>query len=102
MSRLTCALKSAKRPLLSQLNCFWVLAALSLSAAGCGSSDRAAPVADDDGGTSHSIPTTDPCATPAQGCECKEADAVVDCGQIERRSGSYVSCSMGHRTCTDG
>ncbi len=106
MSRLTCALKSAKRPLLLQLNPFWVAAAsfsLALSLVGCGSSpDHAAAVDDGDAGITQPIPTGDACATPAEGCECANPGAVADCGQIERRSGSYVSCSMGQRTCADG
>lgn len=102
MSRLTCALNSAKRPLLSQLNPFWAAAALCLSLVGCGNSpDHAAGVDDGDAGVTQHAPTSDACATPAEGCACTDPGAVVDCGQIERRSGNYVSCSMGQRTCSD-
>ncbi|MEI9953125.1 MAG: PA14 domain-containing protein [Pseudomonadota bacterium] len=45
------------------------------------------------------LPMVDPCATPNKGCACENADEVVDCGQVERRSGDYVSCTMGKRTC---
>jgi len=48
------------------------------------------------------IPNLDPCATPNKGCACDTTDAVVDCGQVERISGDYVSCTMGTRTCIDG
>jgi len=45
------------------------------------------------------VPMVDPCETPNKGCACETADEVVDCGQVERRSGDYVSCTMGKRTC---
>jgi hypothetical protein len=47
-------------------------------------------------------PTTGACDTPNQGCECQDEGQIVECGQVERVSGDYVSCSMGHRTCADG
>src|SRR6478735_2576221 len=45
------------------------------------------------------LPMVDPCETPNKGCACENADEVVDCGQVERRSGDYVSCTIGKRTC---
>ncbi|HEX7453665.1 MAG TPA: PA14 domain-containing protein, partial [Polyangiaceae bacterium] len=48
------------------------------------------------------IPNVDPCETPNKGCSCDTADEVVDCGQVKRRSGDYVSCTMGKRTCENG
>ncbi|HEX2673850.1 MAG TPA: PA14 domain-containing protein, partial [Polyangiaceae bacterium] len=42
------------------------------------------------------------CETPNQGCACDKPGDVVDCGQVERVSGDYVSCSMGQRTCDAG
>jgi hypothetical protein len=48
------------------------------------------------------IPNADPCETPNKGCTCDKPDEVVDCGQVERLSGSYVSCTMGKRTCASG
>ncbi|HEX3850618.1 MAG TPA: hypothetical protein VHW01_06600, partial [Polyangiaceae bacterium] len=48
------------------------------------------------------IPNVDPCETPNKGCSCDTADEVVDCGQVKRRSGDYVSCTMGKRTCDNG
>ena len=42
------------------------------------------------------------CATPNEGCSCETYGAVIDCGQVHRQSGSYVSCSLGKRTCVDG
>lgn len=41
----------------------------------------------------------DACATPNAGCSCKEAHRVVECGQVQRRSGGQTWCSIGHRTC---
>ena len=57
---------------------------------------------DPDAGADKHAPSADPCETPNLGCACETADEVVECGQIERRSGDYLSCSIGHRTCTDG
>ena len=48
------------------------------------------------------IPNVDPCETPNKGCVCDTPDQVVDCGQVERISGDYVSCTMGKRTCEAG
>src|SRR5205085_6254877 len=33
---------------------------------------------------------------------CENPGEVVDCGHVERRSGSYVACSLGKRTCNGG
>ncbi|MES1178494.1 MAG: PA14 domain-containing protein [Myxococcales bacterium] len=57
---------------------------------------------DPDASTDKPVPNVDPCETPNLGCACASEDEIVDCGQVERRSGDYVSCSMGHRTCTSG
>lgn len=40
------------------------------------------------------------CGTPNPGCPCDQPGEVVDCGTVEYRSGDYVTCSVGHRTCT--
>lgn len=37
-----------------------------------------------------------------QGCPCSPAGSTVECGEIVRRSTDFVTCSMGHRTCTGG
>ncbi len=103
MPRLTCALKSAKRPLLSKLTPLWVAAALCASLIGCGNSpEHAAGINPGDAGAINPIPTGDLCETPNDGCPCETPGEAVDCGRVERTSGSYVSCSMGQRTCTDG
>ena len=52
-----------------------------------------------DAGDHQPVPTVDPCETPNKGCACENADEVIDCGQVERISGDYVSCTMGKRTC---
>lgn len=36
------------------------------------------------------------------GCPCSTAGQTVECGEIIRKSGDFVTCSMGHRTCTGG
>jgi regulation of enolase protein 1 (concanavalin A-like superfamily) len=42
------------------------------------------------------------CANPAAGCPCTTAGAIADCGQVDRISGGYVTCTMGHTTCSNG
>jgi PA14 domain len=44
----------------------------------------------------------DRCATPNEGCSCEAYGEIIDCGQVHQQSGSYVSCSLGKRTCVDG
>jgi hypothetical protein len=104
MPRLTWALGSAKRPPLSQLIPVWAAVALSLALLGCGTSKRPAALAidDDAGATSKPAPEGNACDSPAEGCPCTPEAATADCGQVERQSGDYISCSMGARTCTDG
>ena len=38
----------------------------------------------------------------AEGCSCDSPGQQVECGEVIRRSGDFVTCSMGHRTCTGG
>jgi len=64
-----------------------------------GGHDSAPYVGGDAGDVDKPPPVVDPCATPNKGCACENADEVVECGQVERRSGDYVSCAMGKRTC---
>ncbi|MEO7033585.1 MAG: PA14 domain-containing protein [Polyangiaceae bacterium] len=78
------------------------LALLTLSSACSTGGHESAPYADAAGAANRPTPNTDPCATPNKGCSCDTNDDVVDCGQVERRSGDYVTCSMGKRTCTGG
>jgi hypothetical protein len=42
------------------------------------------------------------CAEPAIGCSCPQEGATTPCGTVTTRSGDYVACSMGKRTCTGG
>src|SRR6187431_1872761 len=104
MLRLTGAPRSARRPHLSQLETLWVaVTLLGLTLVGCSSSESHGPtLADGDGGPNMPRPTALACDTPNEGCECEDQDEVVDCGQVERVSEDYVSCSMGHRTCDGG
>ena len=78
-----------------------LVALLSSSACSHGGHD-AAPYLGIGGGDGDEKPPpdVDPCATPNKGCACDTPDEVVDCGQVERRSGDYVSCSIGKRTCS--
>ena len=77
----------------------------------CGSNGRSAslleppgPGEKDDGGlTTHPPPPEDAgCPEGKEGCPCDTPGAKFDCGQVERISGSYVSCSPGTATCSDG
>ena len=79
------------------------LALLALSSVACSHGGHgSSPYLGDTGGLGGGdkpAPNVDPCETPNQGCACETADEIVDCGQVERRSGDYVSCTMGKRTC---
>ncbi len=75
---------------------------LMLSAACSHGGHQSAPFAGSAGSGDQAIPTADPCETPNKGCSCDTPDEVVDCGQVARRSGDYVSCTIGKRTCQSG
>ena len=103
MLRLTCAPSFARRPHPSHLETLWVaLALLCLTLLGCSSPDHPASLGTGDGGPDMAPPTVGACDSPNQGCECDKPGEIIDCGQVERVSGDYVSCSMGKRTCDDG
>lgn len=80
----------------------WIVA-LALLLGAC-SSDNAPT------GLSNAAPEHEPtarvdveaCATPQTGCSCEEEGQSVDCGRVSQEFGSYVTCSMGTRTCSDG
>ena len=42
------------------------------------------------------------CETPNQGCPCSNEGAAAACGEVTVRSGDYLECSKGTRTCTGG
>jgi hypothetical protein len=63
--------------------------------AACGSSDS--DHASD--GTRPGPGTGQFCGTPNDGCPCDKPGENVECGVVEIKSGDYVSCSMGRRTC---
>jgi hypothetical protein len=74
--------------------------ALAVATSGCsaepaGSEIAPAPIVDSGTGV-------DPCATPNQGCTCAVPAATVACGDVVQTAGTYVSCSMGTRTCSGG
>ncbi len=103
MPRSTCAPKSVMRPPLSPLKLLWAGMALSLGLLSCSSGPKhGAAIGSPDGGDTMAPPMVGACDTPNQGCACDTEAELVDCGQVERVSGDYVSCSMGHRTCTGG
>ena len=102
MPRLTGAAKSAKRPLLSCSRPVWIVVALCLSLLGCSSSsDRAPAAGETDAGSTLPPPSGNPCDTPTEGCACNDPGQTVDCGQVKRISGDYISCSNGQRTCSE-
>ena len=103
MQRLKGALRVAKRPPGSQLEIGWAASLLfCLPLLGCSTSDHAQRLGAGDGGPGKPPPMVGGCDAPNEGCECKKQDQIIDCGQVERISGDYVSCSMGRRTCDDG
>ena len=80
-----------------------LVVAIGLTACAKRGNEKAPYVATDtDASSGIPTPEVDPCETPNTGCACDTADELVECGQIERRSGDYVTCSMGERRCTDG
>src|SRR4051812_14544369 len=72
----------------------------------CGTADPGTapfiPAADGGSEPDQPIPNVDPCDTPNEGCACRGEGEHVECGQVERRSGDYVSCTIGIRTCIEG
>lgn len=87
--------RGVKRALLLVLPLVMVVAML-VASCGTGRPDATS----EDEGPNGKPPAS--CATPNEGCECPEAGKIVECGSVETRSGDYVSCSMGHRTCLGG
>ncbi len=99
MSATNASDRSRKRPAVV------VLAALALAASGaCSTRPDDAPasleaaIGDGDDGSHESAS----CQTPAQGCPCAKDAAVIDCGKVIRKSGNYVTCSIGTRRCEHG
>ncbi len=103
MLSLTCANGSAKSERLAKFNVLRALVVLCINLAGCGNSpERASSAGPGDASFVRPPPSGVACGTPAEGCRCANPGETVDCGQVERRAGTYVSCSMGERTCQDG
>lgn len=42
------------------------------------------------------------CELPNTGCSCSGEGTATDCGHVTEQFGTYITCSMGTRTCTDG
>ncbi len=76
------------------------LALAALAGAGCGSNADSSNV--QAGGPSITTPYALSCDNPGVGCPCTTAGATTDCGQVDRVSGSYVTCSMGTMKCSGG
>jgi hypothetical protein len=61
-------------------------------------------VGGDPGTTVEPIPTAsdaDPCATPNAACACSVPGSTLACGEVVQRAGTYATCSMGTRTCSN-
>jgi hypothetical protein len=75
------------------------LAIFGLAGLGCSGADGAPPV---ESGEGMSIATpgaaVDRCAAPAEGCPCTTPKEEAKC-KVVRRSGKYVTCSDGARSC---
>jgi hypothetical protein len=76
-------------------------AALALLLVGCGDAQPNADEGTTGNGSSSSGGATT-CSPPSQGCPCSEPGAKISCGSVEQRSGNYVTCSEGTRTCNQG
>jgi hypothetical protein len=78
-----------------------VAAAIAVVLAACGSNDLPdrAPVE-----LTQNDATTGAggCYPGREGCECSPAGATTDCGRVVQSYGSYVTCSEGTSTCTQG
>ncbi len=79
------------------------LSLVGWAASGCGTNatsplDEVGPAVS----TQHETDASDMCLSPAEGCACTTAGATAPCGSVTNRSGAYVTCSMGTRTCSDG
>ena len=74
-------------------------AAAALAAA-C-SSGYPSLLGDADGGSKPPTPGAT-CTDGKQGCPCATEGATAACGEVLRQSGSYVTCSEGTSTCTNG
>jgi len=70
---------------------------VAMAVASCGDRELPPPALGVGAGGGGAIP--DRCATPAEGCKCDTMDEVIPCGEVQVRSGDYVSCSEGERTC---
>jgi len=81
----------------------WVVATFvgAMTAVAACSSQMPPPIGDQDGSIGPPI-NGGTCATPQEGCPCTTEGATTACGTIVRKSGSYVTCSQGERTCTSG
>ncbi len=77
------------------------LALLVVTIAAC-SSDPLAASSGDDGPRGGGPFEAASCSTPQEGCPCSEPGKSIECGKVDQRSGDYVTCSMGYRTCGAG
>jgi hypothetical protein len=49
--------------------------------------------------TASATPPVLDCSVPNEGCACPQLGQTVSCGKVVYKSESYVSCSVGQRTC---
>ena len=69
----------------------------------CKSSDSGGtPSGTDPNATEPNGSTPTICTPGAEGCSCETAGATADCGRVHEQSGHYITCSVGHATCTNG
>lgn len=71
---------------------------LAFTLSACGQSSPAVL----DEATQKGDSSTITCLTPEEGCPCDAPGTIVDCGEVVRRTGDYVSCSIGKRACNAG
>jgi hypothetical protein len=69
-------------------------------ASGCGSTPGPSPLGETNGPDAGvQVPS---CATPNTGCPCSSEGQQSACGSVVMKSGDYVTCSEGTRTCAGG
>jgi hypothetical protein len=77
-------------------------ATAGFASSGCTSSGDAPPTLGTTVNGIDSGGSTNSCATPNTDCPCTDEGQTVACGEVVMRSGDYVSCSEGTRTCVNG
>jgi hypothetical protein len=92
--------RGAARRLGARLALVVAAGALSIGALlwSCSGNDGAAPLGDTVNPVASAVVVPD-CTVPNAGCACTQPGEIQKCGKVVYKSESYVSCSIGLRTC---